>query len=193
MLNMSRPSIARVSVELDLLHELPRQISLGIEEYSYYQQVTYENLPEYCMDCRKIGHSSHNCQHGKAKASPVKEKEQPATVKEKEHSVSQLATKAAHLAKKASQPARKTKDTKDAVAGKENNHHKDWSTSSLTETEKMDILTDIGDSSPLIPQDKRLLSKERLSAILEKSLQEENLKNTWEEDDIANNNVNAER
>ncbi|CAI9090064.1 OLC1v1024754C1 [Oldenlandia corymbosa var. corymbosa] len=87
----------------------------------------------------------------------------------------------------------KTKETEETVKGKENNQHKDGSTSGLTETEKKGIPTDIGDSSPLIPQDKRLLSKERLSAILETNSQEENLKNTWEDDDIANYNENTER
>ncbi|CAI9106428.1 OLC1v1005581C1 [Oldenlandia corymbosa var. corymbosa] len=77
--------------------------------------------------------------------------------------------------------------------GKEINQRKEEASSWLTATEKMNIPTDIRDSSPLVPKDKRLLSKERLSAILEKSSQEENLKNTLEEDDMANNTVNAER
>ncbi|CAI9105217.1 OLC1v1004090C1 [Oldenlandia corymbosa var. corymbosa] len=189
-LNMSRPSIFRACVEVDLLHELPKRILLGTDEYSYYQHVTYENLPEYCMDCRKIGHSSHNFRHGKAKEAPVKEKERPVIGKEKENSVSQPANK---TKPPSTNPTWKTKKAAESVTGQETNQHKDESSSGLTAAEKMNIPTYIGDSSPMGSQDKRFLSKEKLSAILEKSLQEENLKNTWEEDDMATNHETKDR
>ncbi|CAI9108812.1 OLC1v1008504C1 [Oldenlandia corymbosa var. corymbosa] len=68
-LNLSRPSIARVCVEVDLLHEFPKRIRVGTEELSYFQPITYENLPEYYLECEKVGHASKECRHGKARVS----------------------------------------------------------------------------------------------------------------------------
>ncbi|CAI9105604.1 OLC1v1004566C1 [Oldenlandia corymbosa var. corymbosa] len=53
---MSRPSVARVCVELDLLKVHPIRIRLGVEGSTYFQPVFYENMPSYCSECKRLGH-----------------------------------------------------------------------------------------------------------------------------------------
>ncbi|CAI9106041.1 OLC1v1005096C1 [Oldenlandia corymbosa var. corymbosa] len=60
--------------------------------------------------------------------------------------------------------------------------HKEASTSGLTEKEKIQIPIDVDHLSPPTQQGNRLLSKEKLSAILEKSSKEENLGKTWDDE-----------
>ncbi|CAI9115453.1 OLC1v1016357C1 [Oldenlandia corymbosa var. corymbosa] len=91
-LNLSRPSIARVCVEVNLLHQLPQRVLLGIEEYSYYQDITYENLLEYCSECKKVGHGIKDCRRGKPKVQLIPAPKAPMKVPEKmkaQHSVPQ--------------------------------------------------------------------------------------------------------
>ncbi|CAI9099308.1 OLC1v1036103C1 [Oldenlandia corymbosa var. corymbosa] len=68
---MSRPSIARVCVEVNLLHEPPKRIRLGTSENSYFQSITYENLPDYCLECRKIDHAAPDCRHVKGRKKDI--------------------------------------------------------------------------------------------------------------------------
>ncbi|KAI5677247.1 hypothetical protein M9H77_08197 [Catharanthus roseus] len=49
--NLSRPSVARICVEMDLLKELPSRIWIGIGD-----------LPPYCSYCKKIGHDASEYQ-----------------------------------------------------------------------------------------------------------------------------------
>lgn len=61
---LSRPSVARVCVEVDLLKDLPKRIWLGVDDSGFFQRVTYEDLPNYCTQCCKIGHSVQQCRKG---------------------------------------------------------------------------------------------------------------------------------
>ncbi|CAI9106467.1 OLC1v1005628C1 [Oldenlandia corymbosa var. corymbosa] len=191
---------------------------LGTEEYSYYQYVTYENLLEYCMECCKIGHSSQNCRHGKPKDESAKEKERKVMMPLKPMTrvilVSQPETKANSVSQptmgkakfqpvtKQSKQAEGNKEvtetsnpnhTKESVIQQEIKQNKEESSSGLSELEKTNIPTDIRDSSPIESGDKRQLTKEKLSAILEKSLEEENLQDTWEEVDVVSTHGNENR
>ncbi|CAI9117997.1 OLC1v1019496C1 [Oldenlandia corymbosa var. corymbosa] len=47
---MSRPSVARVCAELDLLKEHLIRIRLGVDESTYFQSIFYENIPQYCAE-----------------------------------------------------------------------------------------------------------------------------------------------
>ncbi|CAI9107887.1 OLC1v1007367C1 [Oldenlandia corymbosa var. corymbosa] len=47
--------MTRVCVELDLLKEHLIRIRLGVEGVTYFQSIFYENMPQYCVDCKKIG------------------------------------------------------------------------------------------------------------------------------------------
>ncbi|CAI0375831.1 unnamed protein product [Linum tenue] len=56
-LNQERAKFARLAVEVDLSRHLVPRIWLDDE----WQKVEYENLPEVCFECGKIGHSSSSC------------------------------------------------------------------------------------------------------------------------------------
>lgn len=59
--NLTRPSTARVCVELDLDLPLPNRIWIGTGESGFWQPLTYENLPAYCRTCHCLGHDSDHC------------------------------------------------------------------------------------------------------------------------------------
>ncbi|CAI9098937.1 OLC1v1035676C1 [Oldenlandia corymbosa var. corymbosa] len=68
-LNMSRPSVARVCVEIDLFKEHPIRIQLEVEGKSYFQSILYENMLQYCVDYKKIAHDALSCRHNMKAAS----------------------------------------------------------------------------------------------------------------------------
>ncbi|XP_028549339.1 receptor-like protein 43 [Dendrobium catenatum] len=51
--SMSRPSVARVLVELDVSNE----VWIGSEMKGYFQKVEFENLPIFCTFCKMHGHA----------------------------------------------------------------------------------------------------------------------------------------
>nr|XP_009773649.1 PREDICTED: uncharacterized protein LOC104223846 [Nicotiana sylvestris] len=63
----SRPSTARVKVILDLLDKLPTRIRLQhVDNASgkiveVFQEVIYDNLPGYCIYCKRQGHVEEMC------------------------------------------------------------------------------------------------------------------------------------
>lgn len=63
----SRPSTARVKVILDLLDKLPTRIRLQhVDNASgkiveVFQEVIYDNLPGYCIYCKRQGHIEEMC------------------------------------------------------------------------------------------------------------------------------------
>ncbi|KAG9451212.1 hypothetical protein H6P81_011177 [Aristolochia fimbriata] len=59
--NLSRTNVARVCVEVDLLKEPPRRGWVGIGEEGFWQDMCYQRLPPYCINCREQGHSSKTC------------------------------------------------------------------------------------------------------------------------------------
>lgn len=60
--NMTRPSVARVCVELDLLTPFPQRIWIGIgSNRGFWQNVLYEDLPSYCSHYLRLGHAAKNC------------------------------------------------------------------------------------------------------------------------------------
>ncbi|VFQ63987.1 unnamed protein product [Cuscuta campestris] len=69
----SRPSLARVCVELDLTKDNPKvpfgtrnsNYGIGIEDFNFnssvwhiFQKVIYEELKAFCTTCKKTGHSN---------------------------------------------------------------------------------------------------------------------------------------
>ncbi|CAI9114811.1 OLC1v1015617C1 [Oldenlandia corymbosa var. corymbosa] len=76
-LNMSRPSVAHICVEIDLLKEHPIPIRIGVEGNSYFQSIFYENMPQYCVDCKKIGHDRLSSRHNTTVASQKMESRHP--------------------------------------------------------------------------------------------------------------------
>lgn len=58
---LTRPSVARMCIEMDLLKKIPGRIWIGCGETGYWQKVTYEKVPKYCVKCYKQGHDSSEC------------------------------------------------------------------------------------------------------------------------------------
>ncbi|OIT22576.1 hypothetical protein A4A49_30549 [Nicotiana attenuata] len=61
----TRPSMAKVRVEIDSTRSIPSSVWVGSEDENsplkgYTQKIEYENIPKYCEHCRKIGHKMMN-------------------------------------------------------------------------------------------------------------------------------------
>ncbi|CAL1392981.1 unnamed protein product [Linum trigynum] len=54
---LERGKFARLAIELDMTQPLPTRIRLD----GFWQQVVYENLPQICFDCGRIGHLEDTC------------------------------------------------------------------------------------------------------------------------------------
>ncbi|KAF3676742.1 hypothetical protein FXO38_04149 [Capsicum annuum] len=64
--NKTRPSCARVKVEVDLLIELPKRVNVGIKKKSgeivaKWITIKYDYLPKYCKNCKLQGHNEKEC------------------------------------------------------------------------------------------------------------------------------------
>ena len=58
----SRPSVARVCVEVDLQRELPGWVWISVRDrMAFWQSLVPENLPKYCNFCLHQGHSEEEC------------------------------------------------------------------------------------------------------------------------------------
>ncbi|CAI9099277.1 OLC1v1036065C1 [Oldenlandia corymbosa var. corymbosa] len=64
-LNMTRPSVARFCVEVDLTKDLPKSVKVGKKGCKNEQIFTFEHIPSYCLKCCKIGHKDIDCRVGK--------------------------------------------------------------------------------------------------------------------------------
>ncbi|WMV14246.1 hypothetical protein MTR67_007631 [Solanum verrucosum] len=62
----TRPSMAKVRVEIDLLKPQPDSIWVGLENDTsplrgFTQKIEYEGMPNYCRFCKKLGHMMVDC------------------------------------------------------------------------------------------------------------------------------------
>ncbi|KAL0912632.1 hypothetical protein M5K25_018616 [Dendrobium thyrsiflorum] len=57
----SRPSVARILVELDVSKQHPDKVWVGPDNLGYVQSVVLENVPSYCLHCKALGHSNADC------------------------------------------------------------------------------------------------------------------------------------
>src|SRR4051812_26232640 len=63
--DMSRPSVARVCVEIDLLKTIIPRVRLDCESgEGFWQEVIYEKMPSYCNTCKRLGHDHSTCMLG---------------------------------------------------------------------------------------------------------------------------------
>ena len=61
----TRPSVARVCVEMDLLKPICSRVWVAVEgEAGFWQNIILENLPKYCCSCWRLGHSVEDCKKG---------------------------------------------------------------------------------------------------------------------------------
>ncbi|XP_027184115.1 uncharacterized protein LOC113782422 [Coffea eugenioides] len=59
---MTRPSVARVCIEVDLLKELPPRVWIQVGEgHGFWQPLIPENLPKYYGHCYRQGHYQSEC------------------------------------------------------------------------------------------------------------------------------------
>jgi len=54
-------SCARICVEVDLEKGLPKAIEITLHNWTYLQQVDYEQLPFKCKICHEYGHFTKRC------------------------------------------------------------------------------------------------------------------------------------
>ncbi|KAG5601508.1 hypothetical protein H5410_032878 [Solanum commersonii] len=63
----TRPSTARVKVILDILDKHPKKIKVFFVDkdsgkvIEHYQEFVYDNLPRYCIHCKRQGHDENSC------------------------------------------------------------------------------------------------------------------------------------
>ncbi|KAL0908782.1 hypothetical protein M5K25_023291 [Dendrobium thyrsiflorum] len=57
----SRPSVARVLVELDVTKTFLDKVWVGPRNFGYIQSVVMEAFPSYCFHCKSLGHSKFEC------------------------------------------------------------------------------------------------------------------------------------
>ncbi|XP_060203078.1 uncharacterized protein LOC132631524 [Lycium barbarum] len=75
----TRPSMAKVRVEIDLLKPQPEAVYIGLvhenaPQYGYMQKLEYEGIPKYCRHCRKLGHMMADCRVLEKKKAAEKQK-----------------------------------------------------------------------------------------------------------------------
>ncbi|KAI5676347.1 hypothetical protein M9H77_07297 [Catharanthus roseus] len=69
---LSRPSIARVCVKIDLLKPLPVRVCIGTSSRKgFWQPVANENLPPYCSSCFCLVHIVHSCKRRQFPLQPL--------------------------------------------------------------------------------------------------------------------------
>ncbi|KAK4733567.1 hypothetical protein R3W88_007828 [Solanum pinnatisectum] len=77
--NKTRPSCARVKVEVDLLREFPKRIKIGMrmrnkEVVEKWIKIKYDYVPKYCQTCMIQGHNEEQCYVVQPELHPYKEK-----------------------------------------------------------------------------------------------------------------------
>ncbi|KAL0926181.1 hypothetical protein M5K25_002387 [Dendrobium thyrsiflorum] len=57
----TRPSLARVLVEVDITKKNAKEIWVGSKAFGYLQKVEFEKIPDFCSHCKMHGHALHEC------------------------------------------------------------------------------------------------------------------------------------
>ncbi|KAL0915611.1 hypothetical protein M5K25_016041 [Dendrobium thyrsiflorum] len=57
----SRPSVARILVEVDITKKHTKEVWLGSKAFGYMQKVEFEKVPDFCNHCKMHGHSMTDC------------------------------------------------------------------------------------------------------------------------------------
>jgi hypothetical protein len=63
-INLFRPSLARICIEVDLLKVLSRRFWIwngSSARKGFWQDIIYEDLPLFCNHCLRLGHSRDTC------------------------------------------------------------------------------------------------------------------------------------
>jgi len=54
---------ARVLVDMDVTQSLRYKVLVERKGYAFFVDLEYENIPDYCTNCKKIGHYYEICKH----------------------------------------------------------------------------------------------------------------------------------
>ncbi|PKU80185.1 hypothetical protein MA16_Dca011930 [Dendrobium catenatum] len=57
----TRPSVARILVEVDISKKHPKEVWVGSKAFGYLQKVEFEKTPDFCQNCKIHGHSVNEC------------------------------------------------------------------------------------------------------------------------------------
>jgi len=63
MLERTFGLFARVLVNMDITQQLRYKVLVEIKNFAFFVELEYENLPEVCTHCLKIGHHVDQCRH----------------------------------------------------------------------------------------------------------------------------------
>jgi len=67
---------ARICVEVDLGKGLPEAIKIKVDQWTYIQQLDYEQLPFKCKVCHEYGHFVNRCSKNKSNEA-IEDEESP--------------------------------------------------------------------------------------------------------------------
>lgn len=71
--DQTRPSIARICVEVDLKAKRIEEIAILCDDIILNQRILYERVPEYCLTCCHLGHSDEACYNNGNPKPPLKQ------------------------------------------------------------------------------------------------------------------------
>ncbi|KAF8407304.1 hypothetical protein HHK36_006431 [Tetracentron sinense] len=74
---LSRPSVARLCVEIDVKKDKVERFWLGLGTIGRWQHIKYEKEPILCDKCHKIGHNKDDCRKGGKKSGIGSVKKKP--------------------------------------------------------------------------------------------------------------------
>ncbi|PKU82306.1 hypothetical protein MA16_Dca019577 [Dendrobium catenatum] len=57
----TRPSVARVLVEVDISKKHPKEVWVGSKAFGYLQKAEFEKIPDFCTHCKVHGHANVDC------------------------------------------------------------------------------------------------------------------------------------
>ncbi|PKU59601.1 hypothetical protein MA16_Dca023458 [Dendrobium catenatum] len=57
----TRPSVARVLVEVDITKKHAKEVWMGSKAFGYLQKVEFEKVPDFCNHCKTHGHAISKC------------------------------------------------------------------------------------------------------------------------------------
>ncbi|PKU59624.1 hypothetical protein MA16_Dca027806 [Dendrobium catenatum] len=57
----TRPSVARVLVEVDISKKHPKEVWVGSKAFSYMQKIEFEKVSDFCSLCKIHGHAMSDC------------------------------------------------------------------------------------------------------------------------------------